>query len=154
MRTAEVMLLAVGAGPTLDYADATAFLAEFEHIIERAKRRKLNWCITMGPAFPALIDDHVGKLCRFGFRSQATKVSAKGRVPAYCRPGCKQAAYFKQQREAAVLLPPSGASVKAADNLRRVVWDLLLLACLVSGDQSPSSDGPTKAERKAQEQRS
>jgi hypothetical protein len=26
----------------------------------------------------------VGKLCRFGFRPQATKVSAKGRVPTYC----------------------------------------------------------------------
>jgi hypothetical protein len=65
---------------------------------------------------------------------------------------CKQAAYLKRQREAAVLLPPSGASVKAADNLRRVVWDLLLQARLVSGDPPPSSDEPTKARRNAQEQ--
>jgi hypothetical protein len=34
-----------------------------------------------------------------------------------------------------------------------VVWDLLLLARLVSGDLPPSPDELTKAERKAQEQR-
>jgi hypothetical protein len=34
----EVKLLAVGAGSTLDYADATAFLAEFERMIEKARR--------------------------------------------------------------------------------------------------------------------
>jgi len=28
--------------------------------------------------------NQVGKLCRFGFRPQATKVNAKGRVPTYC----------------------------------------------------------------------
>jgi glycerol dehydrogenase-like iron-containing ADH family enzyme len=35
----EVGLLAVGGGPTLDYADATAFLAGFEIVIEKARRR-------------------------------------------------------------------------------------------------------------------
>jgi hypothetical protein len=53
-----------------------------------------------------------------------------------------------------VLLLPSGRSVKAADNLRRVAWDVLLQARLVSGDLPQSSDEPTKAKRKAQEQRS
>ena len=33
-------LLAVGAGPTLDVADATAFLAEFKIVIEKARRRR------------------------------------------------------------------------------------------------------------------
>jgi hypothetical protein len=50
-----------------------------------------------------------------------------------------------------VLLPPSVSSLNAADNLRRVVWDLLLQARLMSGDLPPSLDGATKAERKAQE---
>jgi len=52
-----------------------------------------------------------------------------------------QAAQLKRQHEAAVLLLPSGTSVKAADNLRRVVWDLLLQARLVSGDcRSPPTN--------------
>ena len=38
----EVRLLAVGAGPTLDYADATAFLAGFETMIEKVRRRRLQ----------------------------------------------------------------------------------------------------------------
>ena len=38
----EVRLLAVGAGPTLDYADATAFLAGFETVIEKVRRRRLQ----------------------------------------------------------------------------------------------------------------
>jgi hypothetical protein len=38
----EVELLAVGAGPTLDFAHATAFLAEFETIIEKVRRRRLQ----------------------------------------------------------------------------------------------------------------
>jgi hypothetical protein len=38
----EVRLLAVGAGPTLDYADATAFLAAFEPIIEKARKWMLQ----------------------------------------------------------------------------------------------------------------
>jgi len=58
-------------------------------------------------------------------------------------------AQLKRQREAAVLLPPSGTSVKAADNLRRVAWDVLLQARLVSGDLPQSSDEPTKAKRKS-----
>jgi hypothetical protein len=37
----EVRLLAVGAGPTPDYADA-AFLAGFETIIEKVRRRRLQ----------------------------------------------------------------------------------------------------------------
>ena len=35
----EVCLMCVGAGPTLDYADATAFLAEFQPMIDMAMRR-------------------------------------------------------------------------------------------------------------------
>jgi hypothetical protein len=35
-------LLAVGAGPTLDFADATAFLAGFETVIEKVRRRRLQ----------------------------------------------------------------------------------------------------------------
>jgi hypothetical protein len=46
-----------------------------------------------------------------------------------------------------LLLPPSTASVKAADNLRRAVWGLQLQARVVSGDLPPSPDEPTKAER-------
>jgi hypothetical protein len=39
MKAAEVMLLAVGVGPTLDYADATAFLSEFEPIVDAVRKR-------------------------------------------------------------------------------------------------------------------
>ena len=38
----EVGLLAVGAGLTLDFADATAFLAGFETVIEKVRRRRLR----------------------------------------------------------------------------------------------------------------
>jgi hypothetical protein len=38
----EVHLLAVGGGPTLDYADAAAFLAGFETMIEKVRRRRLQ----------------------------------------------------------------------------------------------------------------
>lgn len=36
----EVRLTCVGGGPTLDYADAKAFLAGFEPLIEQARRRR------------------------------------------------------------------------------------------------------------------
>jgi hypothetical protein len=38
----ELRLLAVGVGPTLDYADAAEFLAGFERMIEKARRRRLQ----------------------------------------------------------------------------------------------------------------
>jgi hypothetical protein len=38
----EVRLLAVGVGPTLDYADATAFFVVFETMIEKVRRRRLQ----------------------------------------------------------------------------------------------------------------
>jgi hypothetical protein len=38
----EVRLMCVGGGPTLDYADATAFLAEFERMIAKARRQRLQ----------------------------------------------------------------------------------------------------------------
>ena len=38
----EVKLLAVGGGPTLDYADAVEFLAGFETMIEKLRRRRLQ----------------------------------------------------------------------------------------------------------------
>jgi hypothetical protein len=38
----EVRLLAVGGGPTLDYADAAAFLAGFDTMIEKVRRRRLQ----------------------------------------------------------------------------------------------------------------
>jgi hypothetical protein len=38
----EVHLKCVGAGPTLDFADAAAFLAGFEPMIETARRRRLR----------------------------------------------------------------------------------------------------------------
>jgi hypothetical protein len=38
----EVYLLAVGAGPTLDYADAKAFLAEHQPLIDMALKRRLQ----------------------------------------------------------------------------------------------------------------
>ena len=38
----EVRLMCVGAGPTLDYADAAAFLAAFEPMIDMALARRLN----------------------------------------------------------------------------------------------------------------
>ncbi len=38
----EVRLLAVGGGPTLDYADAAEFLAGFEPLIEKVRRRRLQ----------------------------------------------------------------------------------------------------------------
>jgi hypothetical protein len=36
----EVGLLAVGGGPTLDFADATAFLPGFDTMIEKARKRR------------------------------------------------------------------------------------------------------------------
>jgi hypothetical protein len=42
MQIIEVHLLAVGGGPALDYADATAFLAGFEAVIEKVRRRRLS----------------------------------------------------------------------------------------------------------------
>jgi len=51
-------------------------------------------------------------------------------------------------------LPPSAASVKAVEQSAARGVDLPLQARLVTEDLPPSSDGPTKAERKAQEQRS
>jgi glycerol dehydrogenase-like iron-containing ADH family enzyme len=38
----EAHLLAVGGGPTLDYADAAAFLAGYETVIEKLRRRRLQ----------------------------------------------------------------------------------------------------------------
>jgi hypothetical protein len=38
----EVHLMCVGAGPTLDFADATAFLAAFQPVIDMALARRLN----------------------------------------------------------------------------------------------------------------
>jgi alcohol dehydrogenase class IV len=38
----EVGLLAVGGGPTLDFADAAAFLAGFETVIEKVRRPRLQ----------------------------------------------------------------------------------------------------------------
>ncbi len=40
MSVVEVYLMGAGGGPTLDYADATAFLAEFEAMIETVRRRR------------------------------------------------------------------------------------------------------------------
>jgi hypothetical protein len=42
MSLIEVQLMAVGAGPTLDYADAMSFLAVFEGMIEKARRQRLQ----------------------------------------------------------------------------------------------------------------
>jgi hypothetical protein len=38
----EVQLMCVGAGPTLDYVDATAFLAAYQPAIDMALARQLN----------------------------------------------------------------------------------------------------------------
>jgi hypothetical protein len=38
----EVQLLAVGGGPTLDYPDATAFLATFERMVEKLRKRRMQ----------------------------------------------------------------------------------------------------------------
>jgi hypothetical protein len=38
----EVHLMAVGGGPTLDFADATAFLAGFQPMINMARARRLQ----------------------------------------------------------------------------------------------------------------
>jgi hypothetical protein len=46
----EVRLLAVGAGPTLDYADAASFLAGFETMIEKVRRRPCNEGLICGGA--------------------------------------------------------------------------------------------------------
>ena len=42
MGVIEVRLMCVGAGPTLDYADAAAFLARYETVIEKARRWRLH----------------------------------------------------------------------------------------------------------------
>ena len=42
MQIIEVHLLAVGGGPALDYADATAFLAGFKTVIEKVRRPRLQ----------------------------------------------------------------------------------------------------------------
>ena len=38
----EVHLMCVGAGPTLDFADAAAFLAGFQPMIDMARKRMIN----------------------------------------------------------------------------------------------------------------
>ena len=38
----EVKLMCVGAGPTLDFVDATAFLAEFNKLIDVVRKRYLH----------------------------------------------------------------------------------------------------------------
>ena len=38
----EVQLMCVGGGPTLDYESAAEFLAAFEPMIEKARRRRLQ----------------------------------------------------------------------------------------------------------------
>jgi hypothetical protein len=38
----EVHLMCVGAGPTLDFVDAAAFLAGFETMIDEVRRRRLQ----------------------------------------------------------------------------------------------------------------
>jgi hypothetical protein len=43
-----------------------------------------NLAAVWGEHFRRPSANQVGKLCRFGFRPQATKVSAKGRVPTCC----------------------------------------------------------------------
>ena len=42
MSLIEVRLMCVGAGPTLDFADATAFLAEFNKLIDVVRKRYLH----------------------------------------------------------------------------------------------------------------
>jgi hypothetical protein len=42
MSVIEVYLVCAGGGPTLDYADATAFLAVFERMVEQAHRQRLQ----------------------------------------------------------------------------------------------------------------
>ena len=42
MQIIEVHLLAVGGGPTLDFEDAAAFLAGFETVIEKVRKRWLQ----------------------------------------------------------------------------------------------------------------
>jgi len=42
MELIEVRLKCVGGGPTLDHADAAAFLAAFQPMIDMALRRRLN----------------------------------------------------------------------------------------------------------------
>jgi hypothetical protein len=42
MSVIEVYLMCAGGGPTLDYADATAFLAVFERMVEQAHRQRLQ----------------------------------------------------------------------------------------------------------------
>jgi hypothetical protein len=41
MEMIEINLMAVGGGPTLDYADAAAFLAGFETMIEKVRKGRL-----------------------------------------------------------------------------------------------------------------
>ena len=38
----DVRLMCVGGGPTLDFADAAAFLAGFETMIEKVRKRRLQ----------------------------------------------------------------------------------------------------------------
>jgi hypothetical protein len=42
MEVIELRLMCVGAGPTLDFEDATAILAGFETMIEKVRRRRLQ----------------------------------------------------------------------------------------------------------------
>lgn len=42
MSVIKVYLMSAGCGPTFDYPDATAFLAAFEPLIEKARRRRLQ----------------------------------------------------------------------------------------------------------------
>jgi hypothetical protein len=42
MSVVEAYLMMAGGGPTLDYADATAFLAVFEGMVKQARRQRLQ----------------------------------------------------------------------------------------------------------------
>jgi hypothetical protein len=42
LEVVEVHLMCVGAGPTLDFADATAFLTLFQPMIDLARKRMIN----------------------------------------------------------------------------------------------------------------
>jgi hypothetical protein len=42
MSVIEVRLMCVGAGPKLDFQDAKAFLAEFQPLIDVARKRQLH----------------------------------------------------------------------------------------------------------------
>src|SRR5262245_47281777 len=71
------------------------------------------------------------------------EVGRKGRVPSYCGHTCRQLAYVQRGVGGpALLLAQDMATVRFRDFIRREIWNILLQAGLVGGDDPPPPNKP------------